>query len=80
MSEWYFGEREIASEAVSPVREHWKCPKDCGGEMVFNGISWMTAEPGYHHTCTVCSLTLAIHGAKYPRIVYRPSDQPGERP
>jgi len=72
MVEWYRGEPEIESRKVYPVREVWKCPKsDCDGEMEFNGASWPTADPGYHHTCTKCGYTAAIHGKGFPRINYK---------
>lgn len=72
MIEWHSGEPKIREEPVRPVRERWMCPKEgCVGEMVFNGTTWMTCDPGYHHTCSECGHTAAVRGATYPRVVYK---------
>lgn len=48
--------------------QKWLCPnRECAGEMKDSGWTWPTGDPGYHHTCSVCGFTAAIHGATYPR-------------
>ena len=73
MTKWFNGSAEIKEEVVIPIRERWFCPKDaCGGEMIFNGMTWPAGTPGYHHTCVKCNYTVAMSGKHYPRIVYKP--------
>lgn len=70
-SRWFNGKPFITVRSVTPVQENWRCPLvDCNGFMVYNGSQWPMSPPGYHHTCSACGFTAAIH-EKYPRIVYR---------
>lgn len=74
-SRWFDGEPDVSRERVVPVRERWWCPmSDCDGEMTFNGSTWPTGRPGYHHTCGECGFTAAVRGKKYPRITHVPPD------
>jgi len=71
MAGWFDGDPEISQTPVKTVREQWICPKKgCGGEMIFNGMSWPTSTPGYHHTCNTCEYTTAVRGVRYPRITH----------
>jgi hypothetical protein len=68
---WFSGEPEVVEKELVPYRRVWLCPEDdCDGEMKFNGFTWPTADPGYHHTCTKCGFTAAVH-AKYPGVGYK---------
>jgi len=70
-SRWFNAEPEIAEKPVQTFEQRWMCPMDdCSGEMVFNGLTWPTGDPGYHHTCDTCGFTAAIHD-RYPRNVTR---------
>lgn len=73
-SRWFHGEPMITKRQVTPVRASWLCPTECGGYMVFNGMTWPTGDPGYHHTCDQCGFTAAIHGHRYPEIQYVEAD------
>ena len=74
-SRWFNSEPKITERVMVPVEEHWSCPvENCDGEMKFNGMTWPTGNPGYHHTCDKCGFTAAISGKRYPRIAYRASD------
>ena len=69
---WFNGEPTLSESPVQTIRQRWICPmSDCGGEMVFNGFTWPTGNPGYHHTCNKCAFTAAVHGVKYPRVTYK---------
>lgn len=73
-SRWFNQEPEVRRTEVKTFREEWMCPCDgCPGEMTFNGMSWPTGGPRYHHTCHVCGFTAAVH-ANYPRVVTKPAD------
>ena len=72
MSEWFNGTPKIEEKRLVPYQARWLCPKDdCQGEMKFNGFTWPTGTPGYHHTCTACQYTAAMRGKKYPAIEYK---------
>lgn len=76
-SRWFNAEPKLEERRMVPVQQRWMCPIDvCGGEMKFNGMTWPTGNPGYHHTCDKCGFTAAIHGAKYPRMAYVPDERP----
>lgn len=73
MSEWFFDAPEMLYTSVDVVRREWRCPEaGCTGTMVFNGFTWPTSDPGYHHACTVCGKVRAIHGHQFPEITYKP--------
>lgn len=73
MSDWYFGPMTINT------RHTWPCPQCTRGDMVFNGDAWMTTHPGYHHTCTACGFTTAIHRYKFhARTVSTQIDAPAD--
>ena len=74
MSEWFFGTPIETRQRLVPVRVRWTCPKCAHGEMVFNGYTWPTGDPGYHHTCTACKHTAAINCHRYPEIRYEDAD------
>ena len=79
-SRWFKGEPKIEEQRMIPVNQRWICPIDgCGGEMKFNGMTWPTGSPGYHHSCNKCEFTAAIHGAKYPRMTYVPDERPNNQ-
>lgn len=66
-SRWFNREPTLVKSEVRVFEERWSCPcVGCDGEMKFNGMTWPTGDPGYHHTCSRCGFTAAIHGAKYP--------------
>ncbi len=68
---WFNTEPTIEREPLIPMHASWRCPiSDCGGEMKFNGMTWPTGNPGYHHTCDKCEFTAAVRGKKYPCIEY----------
>lgn len=74
-SRWFNQDPQTREQPMRAVRVTWPCPvHPCEGEMVYNGMSWPTGDPGYHHTCTICKFTAAIHGHRYPAIEYRPVD------
>ncbi len=71
MVEWYNNEPNIEKTPVVPVSEKWLCAqKNCDGAMVYNGTSWPTGTPGYHHTCDECGYTTVLRGKRYPRITH----------
>lgn len=71
-SRWFEGDPTIVEKPVVMVRVVWPCPvQGCAGEMKFNGMTWPTGDPGYHHTCTQCRFTAAIRGHQYPGVEYR---------
>lgn len=68
-SRWFNQEPKVKRIEVKTFRETWMCPCDgCSGEMTFNGMTWPTGDPGYHHTCSICEFTAAVH-VTYPRVV-----------
>lgn len=71
-SRWFNGNPFVIVRSVTPVEENWACPiAGCTeGIMVYNGMQWPVNPPGYHHTCSKCGFTAAVH-EKYPRVVYR---------
>lgn len=70
-SRWFNVEPRIEEKRMVPVQQRWLCPiEECEGEMVFNGMTWPTGDPGYHHTCSKCGFTAAIRGATYPQVVH----------
>ena len=78
-SRWFSRAPNIAEQPMVPIQERWLCPVEgCEGEMVYNGLTWPTASPGYHHTCTQCRFTAAVRGVHYPKISYRPCQEPSE--
>lgn len=77
MSEWFSGTPTFIDTPRQPVLREWACPVDgCTGKMVFNGHTWPTGDPGYHHTCTVCKGTLAIQGGRYPKMEFIAAGDP----
>lgn len=68
---WFNGTPDVKEVQLIPYQQHWNCPTECGGEMHFNGMTWPTGTPGYHHTCDKCGYTAAARGEKYPRVVHR---------
>lgn len=79
-SRWFNREPEVRRTEVKTYRETWMCPCDgCHGEMEFNGHTWPTGDPGYHHTCSNCEFTAAVH-ACYPRVVTQPAEDPQSNP
>lgn len=69
-SRWFKGEPVTDRVRVETFREKWSCPcEGCKGEMIFNGMTWPTGDPGYHHTCNSCQFTAAVH-AQYPRTIH----------
>jgi hypothetical protein len=72
-SRWFNREPNITRIDVKTFRELWPCPCDCDGQMIFNGQVWSTNPPGYHHTCSRCGFTAAVH-TKYPRITHGDAD------
>jgi hypothetical protein len=79
-SRWFNGEPNVTRDAMIPVRLRWLCPiESCGGEMIFNGMTWPTGDPGYHHTCNKCEFTAAVHGRRYPSIAYEPAPPTDQR-
>jgi hypothetical protein len=67
-SRWFNQKPQITTKPLGkPVKFIWGCPLDgCDGQMIFNGSTWPTGDPGYHHTCDKCGLTAAIHSKRYP--------------
>lgn len=71
-SRWFNQEPEIVERPVRTFEQRWLCPMDeCSGQMVYNGMSWPMNPPGYHHTCSECGFTAAIHGKRYPLTTTR---------
>jgi hypothetical protein len=69
-SRWFKGEPSTTRKRLIPYREIWNCPIDgCDGEMIATGEAWPFNPPGYHHRCSKCGFTAAVH-ARYPRIVH----------
>jgi hypothetical protein len=69
---WFKGEPTVREKVMVPVRQEWACPVEgCNGSMVFNGFTWPTGTPGYHHTCDKCEFTAAARGERFPRTIYR---------
>ncbi len=74
MTEWFKGELgplEKSTE-VSTYRVVLTCPKCGEGKMRFNGMTWPTAPPGYHHQCTKCEYICVIRGHQYPELSMEP--------
>jgi hypothetical protein len=62
--EWFNGEPVIKKQGQT---KHWICPqRGCGGEMIFNGMVWLTVQGGYHHYCDTCNYGAAMREKKYP--------------
>lgn len=55
---------------VKTYRVSLICPECKTGEMFPNGMEWLTAPPGVHHTCDNCGITRAVQGRHYPMTVY----------
>jgi hypothetical protein len=71
-SRWFNDTPDLVETPVTSVRVTWPCPvTGCGGEMKFNGETWLTSAPGYHHTCDRCGFTAALRWKKYPTVEYR---------